>query len=75
MLLDSTLHKLVLRVARNYLAKAFGTSNQLLIPLFYVVLHKGPFITNMASEGQFALESIVLAITTGFTWQWSSIVN
>ncbi|MDN5288352.1 MAG: hypothetical protein JWR38_4626 [Mucilaginibacter sp.] len=26
MLLDSTLHKLVLRVARNYLVKAFGTS-------------------------------------------------
>ncbi|MGQ7855991.1 hypothetical protein ACUN24_17295 [Pedobacter sp. WC2501] len=48
---------------------------QLLMPLFYVVLHKGPFVSNLASEGQFALESIVLAITTGFTWQWSSSVR
>lgn len=48
---------------------------QLLMPLFYVVLHKGSFLTNLASEGQFALETIVLAITTGFTWQWSSLVR
>ncbi|MEO6521895.1 MAG: hypothetical protein ABIN91_09475 [Mucilaginibacter sp.] len=48
---------------------------QLLMPLFYVALHKGPFISNLASEGQFALEAIVLAITTGFTWQWSSLVR
>ncbi|MEO7048478.1 MAG: hypothetical protein ABI091_24475, partial [Ferruginibacter sp.] len=45
---------------------------QLLMPVFYVILHKGTFITNLASEGQFALETIALAITTGFTWQWSS---
>jgi hypothetical protein len=48
---------------------------QLLMPLFYGVLHKGPFVSNLASEGQFALESIVLAITTGLTWQWSSSVR
>lgn len=45
---------------------------QLLMPLFYVALHKGHFITNLASEEQFALETIVLAVTTAFTWQWSS---
>lgn len=45
---------------------------QLMMPVFYVVLHKGNFQSNLASEGQFALETIVLAITTGFTWQWSS---
>lgn len=48
---------------------------QLLMPLFYVALHKGSFLTNLASEGQFALEAIVLAVTTGFTWQWSSLVR
>ncbi|MBE5320779.1 hypothetical protein IM793_16540 [Pedobacter sp. MR2016-19] len=48
---------------------------QLLMPFFYVLKHKGPFISNLASEGQFALESIVLAITTGLTWQWSSLVK
>jgi len=45
---------------------------QLMMPVFYVVLHKGSFQSNLASEGQFALETIALAITTGFTWQWSS---
>ncbi|MEO8255274.1 MAG: hypothetical protein ABI554_12910 [Flavobacterium sp.] len=48
---------------------------QLLMPIFYTVLHKGAFKANLASEGQFALESIVLAITTGLTWQWSSLVR
>ena len=48
---------------------------QLLMPLFYVALHKGPFVANLASEGQFALESIILAITTGLTWQWSSNIK
>jgi hypothetical protein len=48
---------------------------QLLLPFFYVALHKGSFMIKLASEGQFALESIVLAITTGFTWQWSSLVR
>lgn len=46
--------------------------NQLLTPMFYVVLHEGNFLSNLASEGQFVLEAIVLAITTGLTWQWSS---
>jgi hypothetical protein len=45
---------------------------QLMMPVFYVILHKGYFQSNLASEGQFALEAISLAITTGFTWQWSS---
>lgn len=48
---------------------------QLLMPFFYVALHKGSFMINLESEGQFALESIVLAITTGFSWQWSSLVS
>lgn len=45
---------------------------QLLMPVFYVVLHEGSFLSNLASEGQFVLEAIALAITTGFTWQWST---
>lgn len=48
---------------------------QLLMPIFYTLLHKGAFKANLASEGQFALETIVLAITTAFTWQWSSTVK
>jgi hypothetical protein len=44
---------------------------QLLMPVFYTLLHKGTFKANFASEGQFALESIVLAIATGFTFEWS----
>jgi hypothetical protein len=44
---------------------------QLLMPLFYVVLHKGPFMINLASEGQFALETIVLSLTTALTIEWS----
>ncbi|MBB6107283.1 hypothetical protein [Mucilaginibacter lappiensis] len=45
--------------------------NQLLLPIFYAVLGKGIFVMNLASEGQFALEAIVLAITAGFTFEWS----
>jgi hypothetical protein len=41
------------------------------MPVFYTLLHKGSFKANFASEGQFALESIVLAIATGFTFEWS----
>ena len=40
MLLDSTLHNLVLGVARNYLVKAFGTSTvtaKTVQPLAYVI--------------------------------------
>ena len=46
--------------------------HQLLMPVFYVALHEGSFRSNLASEGQFALEAVALAITTGLTWQWSS---
>ena len=44
---------------------------QLLMPLFYVVLHKGNFMSDLASEGQFALETMVLSITTALTFAWS----
>ncbi|OKS89698.1 hypothetical protein RG47T_5183 [Mucilaginibacter polytrichastri] len=39
------------------------------MPVFHMLLHKGAFKADLSSEGQFALEAIVLAITTGFTWQ------
>jgi hypothetical protein len=45
--------------------------NQLLMPIFYAILGKDIFVTNLASEGQFALEAIALAITTAFTFEWS----
>ncbi|MGZ3762171.1 MAG: hypothetical protein ACXVJE_23265 [Mucilaginibacter sp.] len=48
---------------------------QLFMPVFYMLLHKGAFKANLASEGQFALETVVLAITTSFTWQWSSKIR
>jgi hypothetical protein len=44
---------------------------QLLMPVFYVILHKGTFITNLASEGQFALETIVLSLSAALTFEWS----
>jgi hypothetical protein len=45
--------------------------NQLLMPIFYAILGKNNLIINLASMGQFTLEAIVLAITTGFTFEWS----
>lgn len=45
--------------------------NQLLMPVFYAILGKDNLIINLVSEGQFTLEAIVLAITTGFTFEWS----
>lgn len=45
--------------------------NQLLMPIFYATLGKDNLIINLASEGQFTLEAITLAITTGFTFEWS----
>lgn len=45
--------------------------NQLLMPIFYSILGKDNLIINLASEGQFTLEAISLAITTGFTFEWS----
>lgn len=45
--------------------------NQLLMLIFYAILGKDNLIINLASEGQFTLEAISLAITTGFTFEWS----
>ncbi|MGN8070342.1 hypothetical protein [Mucilaginibacter sp. SG564] len=45
--------------------------NQLFMPVFYAMLGKDNLIVNLASEGQFTLEAIILAITTGFTFEWS----
>lgn len=39
--------------------------------IFYAILGKDNLIINLASEGQFTLEAISLAITTGFTFEWS----
>lgn len=45
---------------------------QLLMPLFYAVFGSDTFLTNLASEGQFALEALALALLTGFTFEWGS---
>jgi len=45
--------------------------NQLFLPIFYAILGKDHLIINLANEGQFTLEAITLAITTGFTFEWS----
>ena len=44
---------------------------QLLMPVFYMLLHKGAFQSNLEGEGQFALEAIILSLTTAFTFEWS----
>lgn len=46
--------------------------NQLLAPFFYAALAKAPFPASLTSEGQFALEALVLAILTGVTMEWST---
>ena len=48
-----------------------AVKNQLLMPVFYAILGKDNFIINLVSQGQFTLEAIILAITTGFTFEWS----
>jgi hypothetical protein len=48
-----------------------AVKNQLVMPIFYAISGKDNLIINLVSEGQFTLEAIVLAITTGFTFEWS----
>ncbi|WP_426699884.1 hypothetical protein ACPPVV_10745 [Rhodanobacter sp. Col0626] len=45
--------------------------NQLLTPFLYAALAKGSFLPGLASEGQFALEALALAVLTGVTVEWS----
>ena len=45
--------------------------NQLLTPFIYAGLAKGSFLLGLASEGQFALEALTLAVLTGLTVEWS----
>lgn len=46
--------------------------NQLLMPFAYAAFAKVPFLQALTSESQFALEAIVLAVLTGFTWERSA---
>jgi hypothetical protein len=46
--------------------------NQLITPIVYATLAKIPFLTGLASEGQFAMEAVALALLTGLTWEWST---
>jgi len=45
---------------------------QLLMPIFYGVFGKGTFSVNLISEGQFALEAIVLSLSVGVALEWST---
>jgi hypothetical protein len=45
--------------------------NQLVTPFVYAMLAKSPFLIGLASDGQFALEALALALLAGLTWQWS----
>lgn len=49
--------------------------NQLVTPIFYAALAKGTFLSGLASEGQFALEALTLAVLTGVTLDWSTRRN
>jgi hypothetical protein len=46
--------------------------NQLLSPFIYAALARGTFLSGLASEGQFALEALALAVLTGVTMMWST---
>jgi hypothetical protein len=46
--------------------------NALITPFVYAVLSKGPYLSALASDGQFALEAVALALLTGITWEWST---
>jgi hypothetical protein len=45
---------------------------QLLMPIVYASFAKLSFMNALISEGQFALEALVLAMLTGIGWEWSS---
>jgi hypothetical protein len=49
--------------------------NALITPFVYAVLSKGPFLSALASDGQFALEAMALALLTGITWEWSNALR
>jgi hypothetical protein len=46
--------------------------NQLITPFVYALLAKEPGLGALASDGQFALEALVLAVMTGVAWKWAS---
>jgi hypothetical protein len=49
--------------------------NALITPFVYAVLSKGPFLSALASDGQFTLEAMALALLTGVTWEWSTALR
>ena len=46
--------------------------NQLITPFIYAVLAKEPGLGALASEGQFALEALTLALMTCVAWAWAA---
>lgn len=54
-----------------FLLLVLAIKYELLAPVFYALFSPGSFLKNLESDGQFMLETIVLAITTGFMFEWS----
>ena len=48
-----------------------AVKNQLLTPFIYVAFAKIPALSALASEGQFALEALALAMLTCVSWDWA----
>jgi len=55
-----------------FILMVLAIKNQLVTPVFYALLGKSSFFSNLLSESQFALEALALAILTGVTMAYSS---